>query len=472
MQPAAYHRRDDAGQSSMESTYGAEDKGPPDLNERPTSVNAAFRGASTSQSDADHFWSPTGKRAYSLSDDEEFDLLDSTYRNAWTHWVSANPLAVKLIKTLSLITLWYLFSILLSLYNKFLLGAKMGKFPAPLLMTTCHFIMQFCFSALLLHSCGSYFRPSSKLTWFDYVTKVLPTGTGTAIDVGLSNLSLVLVTVSFYTMCKSSAPVFLVLFAFLFRLEKPSWSLAGVIVIICVGEIFTVAGETQFNLWGFILVMLASGAAGFRWTLTQILLQREKLGLNNPVITMYYLTPVMAGSLGLLSVCTEPLLSLGSTPYFNTRQHALRSIGLMLFGGCLAFCMIMSEFLLISETSAITLTIAGVVKECVTIVVSVIIFGDEFGFINVLGLVIVIAGVGIFNLIKYQRMHAGHTGGDSSERQPLNASSYELLDRKARSSEETADPSLLEQYRGDHDQTLSEVFGETTDVEDGDARTH
>lgn len=101
---------------------------------------------------------------------------------------------------------------------------------------------------------------------------------------------------------------------------------------------------------------------------------------------------------------------------------------------------IMSEFLLISETSAITLTIAGVVKECVTIVVrtrwlcpstlglckimhtsccdsglvfpsttiktltrlqvSVIIFGDEFGYINVLGLVIVIAGVSIFNLIK------------------------------------------------------------------------
>lgn len=59
---------------------------------------------------------------------------------------------------------------------------------------------------------------------------------------------------------------------------------------------------------------------------------------------MYYLAPVMAGSLGLLSVCTEPLLSLGATPYFDTRQHALHSVGLMLFGGCLAFCMV-SEFL-------------------------------------------------------------------------------------------------------------------------------
>jgi hypothetical protein len=39
-----------------------------------------------------------------------------------------------------------------------------------------------------------------------------------------------------------------------------------------------VAGETQFSLWGFILVMLASVSAGFRWTLTQVLLQKEKLG--------------------------------------------------------------------------------------------------------------------------------------------------------------------------------------------------
>ena len=34
-----------------------------------------------------------------------------------------------------------------------------------------------------------------------------------------------------------------------------------------------VAGETQFNLIGFILVMTASMLSGLRWTITQVLLQ-------------------------------------------------------------------------------------------------------------------------------------------------------------------------------------------------------
>jgi hypothetical protein len=34
-----------------------------------------------------------------------------------------------------------------------------------------------------------------------------------------------------------------------------------------------VAKETEFNLWGFMFIMLAAVMAGFRWSMTQILLQ-------------------------------------------------------------------------------------------------------------------------------------------------------------------------------------------------------
>ena len=34
-----------------------------------------------------------------------------------------------------------------------------------------------------------------------------------------------------------------------------------------------VAKETEFNLWGFIFIMLAAVMSGFRWCMTQILLQ-------------------------------------------------------------------------------------------------------------------------------------------------------------------------------------------------------
>lgn len=36
--------------------------------------------------------------------------------------------------------------------------------------------------------------------------------------------------------------------------------------------------STQFNLEGFIMVLLASFIGGIRWTLTQLLMQKAELG--------------------------------------------------------------------------------------------------------------------------------------------------------------------------------------------------
>ena len=57
---------------------------------------------------------------------------------------------------------------------------------------------------------------------------------------------------------------------------RPSWGLAGVVVIIAFGLLLLVAGETEFDLVGFLVVMGASMLAGFRWTITQVLLQGDR----------------------------------------------------------------------------------------------------------------------------------------------------------------------------------------------------
>ena len=45
-------------------------------------------------------------------------------------------------------------------------------------------------------------------------------GVSTGLDIGLSNYSLMLITLSFYTMCKSTTPVFLLMFAFIWGIER------------------------------------------------------------------------------------------------------------------------------------------------------------------------------------------------------------------------------------------------------------
>ncbi|KAK1386750.1 putative sugar phosphate/phosphate translocator [Heracleum sosnowskyi] len=317
-----------------------------------------------------------------------------------------------LLKTLFFVLVWYTFSLFLTLYNKTLLGEDMGKFPAPLLMNTFHFGMQAILSKAITWIWSSRFQPPVTMSWKDYFIRVVPTAFGTALDINLSNASLVFVSVTFATMCKSASPIFLLLFAFAFRLESPSVKLLSIILIISVGILLTVAKETEFQFWGFIFVMLASVMSGFRWTMTQILLQKEVYGLKNPLTLMSYVAPVMAVSTGILSLIFEPWDQFSKNVYFNSSWHITRSSLLMLFGGTLAFFMVLTEYILVSVTSAVTVTIAGIVKEVVTISVAVFYFHDEFTWLKGFGLIIIMVGVSLFNWYKYQKLQRGESSDD------------------------------------------------------------
>eukprot|EP00884_Botryococcus_braunii_P017264 jgi/Botrbrau1/4220/Bobra.0044s0018.7 len=189
-----------------------------------------------------------------------------------------NPVFKASLRNLVLIVTWYFFSTVLSLWNRRLLGQNQGvlgkgPFPAPMLMSSLQFASQIIMANTVLLLGVVKRRAPEGATWSNYFSQVVPNGVCTGLDIGLSNFSLSLITLSFYTMCKSTTPIFLLVFAFLWGIERPSWSLAGVVAVISLGLTLLVAGETQFNMVGFVLVMLASMLSGLRWTITQVLLQ-------------------------------------------------------------------------------------------------------------------------------------------------------------------------------------------------------
>ncbi|KAL4380030.1 hypothetical protein GQ457_02G018270 [Hibiscus cannabinus] len=333
---------------------------------------------------------------------------------------------VDVLKTLFFILVWYTFSTFLTLYNKSLLGDDLGKFPAPLLMNTVHFTMQAVLSKLITWYWSHRFLHSDPMTRRDYFYKVVPTALSTALDVNLSNASLVFISVTFATMCKSATPIFLLLFAFAFRLESPSLKLLGIILVISVGILLTVSKETDFQFWGFVFVMLAAVMSGFRWCMTQILLQKDAYGLRNPLTFMSYVTPVMALVTALLSLLLDPWDEFRKNNYFNSSWQIARSCFLMLFGGTLAFFMVLTEYILVSITSAVTVTIAGVVKEAVTILVAVFYLHDEFTWLKGAGLFTIMVGVSLFNWYKYLKLQKGRVEED--EIAMAHAAKYVILE--------------------------------------------
>ncbi|XP_040431585.1 solute carrier family 35 member C2 isoform X5 [Cygnus olor] len=176
----------------------------------------------------------------------------------------------------ALVLLYYGFSIGITFYNKWLVKS----FPFPLLATLLHLLLIFALSALFraLARCRSG-RPRATLSWADCLRRAAPAALSTSLDIGLSNWSFLYVTVSLYTMTKSSAILFILLFSLLFKLEEMRVALVLVVLLIAGGLFMFTYKSTQFNTQGFMLVLCASFLGGIRWTLTQILMQKAELGL-------------------------------------------------------------------------------------------------------------------------------------------------------------------------------------------------
>ncbi|KAJ9554021.1 hypothetical protein OSB04_018066 [Centaurea solstitialis] len=371
--------------------------------------------------------------------DRELDSSNTnfSYKHKAVRSSSNSPFAMSdILKTLFFVLMWYIFSTLLTLYNKTLLGDDMGRFPAPLLMNTVHFTMQAVLSRCITYFWSRRSEPDISMTWKDYFMRVVPMSLATALDVNLSNASLVFISVSFATMCKSASPIFLLIFAFAFRYHPLH------IIILFVKQMHhrwlcaalstfldNVAKETAFEFWGFIFVMLAAVMSGFRWSMTQILLQKEVYGLKNPLKLMSYVAPVMAVATALFSLILDPWDEFRKSSYFDSSWHITRSGLLMLLGGTLAFFMVLTEYILVSVTSAVTVTIAGVVKEAVTILVAVFYFHDEFTWLKGVGLFTIMFGVSLFNWYKYQKLQNRMASGDDTAESASNVpAKYVILE--------------------------------------------
>ena len=205
-------------------------------------------------------------------------------------------------------------------------------------------------------------------------------------------------------MCKSSALAFVLLFAFVFHLETPSIKLVLIIATMTIGVIMMVAGETDFNALGFVLIISSAFFSGFRWALTQILLLRNP-ATSNPFSSIFFLAPIMFLSLAILAIPIEGFGPLKEGLGVLTREKGVfQGILLLLFPGVLAFCMTSSEFALLKRTSVVTLSICGIFKEVVTISAAGIVFHDPLTPINVSGLLVTIASIGAYNYIKIMKM--------------------------------------------------------------------
>ncbi|EFN88947.1 Solute carrier family 35 member C2 [Harpegnathos saltator] len=274
-------------------------------------------------------------------------------------------------------------------------GRQPLGFNFPLGVVVCHLVIKFILAALIrcIRKCCN--NKQINLPWQSIVWSLMAPGIASGVDVGLSNWALSLIHMSLYTMTKSTTIIFILGFSLVFKLEKKSWSLVGIVVMIAGGLAMFTYKSTQFDVFGFILCLLASFSSGIRWTMTQLIMQRSKLGLHDPIEMMYYMQPWM-----LLPALFVASWFEGSKIYDNFKNTDWNDIGSVLItasaviaGAILAFSMEVMEFLVVTYTSSLTLSISGIFKEICILILAFAWKGDQMTGLNFIGLLMCLGGI-------------------------------------------------------------------------------
>merc|ERR1719228_2249427 len=131
---------------------------------------------------------------------------------------------------------------------------------------------------------------------------------------------------------------------------------------------------------------------------------------------VYHVQPIMIICLLPFALVFEGTRISSSIAVFRFQEplvffHTLSLVG---FGGCIAFVMEVAEFLLVSYTSGLTLSVAGIVKEIISLTLAIIYQSSDISLINMVGLVICMTGITLHVVRKAASVET--TRGSSVER--------------------------------------------------------
>ena len=301
--------------------------------------------------------------------------------------------------------LWIFLSFTVIIFNKYILDKKLYGWPFPISLTMIH--MAFC--SVLAFILIRVFKivDAIGMTREQYLSSVVPIGALYAVSLWLSNSAYIYLSVSFIQMLKALMPVAVYSIGVFFKKEKFHSNTMVNMVGISLGVAVAAYGEAMFNGWGVVLQLGAVAFEATRLVLIQILLTSKGISLN-PITSLYYVAPCCFVFLSIPWVFVEyPTLIRESSFVFDYVVFGTNSV-------C-AFALNLAVFLLIGKTSALTMNVAGVVKDWLLITFSWSVIKDRVTAINLFGYGLAFLGVCYYNHCKLQEMRAKEAQKKESE---------------------------------------------------------
>lgn len=302
----------------------------------------------------------------------------------------------KIVLSYTYVAIWIFLSFTVIVYNKYILDKKMYNWPFPISLTMIH--MSFCATlAILLVRIFKLVEPVS-MSRDVYFSSVVPIGALYSLSLWLSNSAYIYLSVSFIQMLKALMPVAVYSIGVLLKKESYKNDTMFNMLSISLGVGVAAYGEARFDTWGVILQLGVVAFEATRLVMIQILLTSKGISLN-PITSLYYVAPCCFVFLSIPWILVEyPILKQTSTFQFDFVIFGTNSF-------C-AFALNLAVFLLVGKTSALTMNVAGVVKDWLLIAFSWSVIKDTVTPINLFGYGLAFLGVAYYNHSKLQALKA------------------------------------------------------------------
>lgn len=302
----------------------------------------------------------------------------------------------KIVLSYTYVAIWIFLSFTVIVYNKYILDRKMYNWPFPISLTMIH--MTFCSSlAFLLVKVLKLVEPVA-MSRDVYLSSVVPIGALYAFSLWLSNSAYIYLSVSFIQMLKALMPVAVYSIGVMFKKESFRGETMANMMSISFGVAIAAYGEAKFDAWGVTLQLGAVAFEATRLVMIQILLTSKGISFN-PITSLYYVAPCCLVFLSIPWILVEyPILRDSSSFHLDWFIFGTNSI-------C-AFALNLAVFLLVGKTSALTMNVAGVVKDWLLIAFSWSVIKDTVTPINLFGYGLAFLGVGYYNHSKLQALKA------------------------------------------------------------------
>ncbi|XP_051120620.1 UDP-xylose transporter 1 [Andrographis paniculata] len=285
-------------------------------------------------------------------------------------------------------------------------------FPFATTLTSWHLMVTYCSLHVALRLNFFENKPIDMKT-------VMLFGILNGISIGFLNLSLGFNSIGFYQMTKLAIIPFTVMLETLFLKKQFSQKIKLSLGLLLVGVGIASVTDLQLNALGSILSLLAIITTCVGQILTNTI--QKRLNVSSTQL-LYQSSPFQAAILFVSGPFLDHCLTNRNVFAYKYSPIVL---GFILLSCLIAVLVNFSTFLVIGKTSPVTYQVLGHLKTCLVLAFGYTLLHDPFTLRNVIGILIAIAGMGMYSYYCTNEAKRKHDGDDIPPAPPSLSSSLQ-----------------------------------------------